>query len=56
MQMVDVHLPTTDGRQLVLSRYTEPDNDQQLLLQRMKLELPAQPPPKITSTNLRQSA
>ena len=56
MQMVDVHLPTTDGRQLVLSRYTEPDNDQQLLLQRMKLQLPAQSPPKITSTTLRQSA
>ena len=56
MQMVDVHLPTTDGWQLVLSRYTEPDNDQLLLLQRMKLQLPAQLPPKITSTSLRQSA
>lgn len=56
MQMVDVHLPTTDGRELILSRYTEPDKDQQLLLQRMKLELPAQPPPKITTTSLRQSA
>ena len=51
MQMVDVHLPTTDGRQLILSRYTEPDKDQQLLLQRLKLQLPPQPPPKIRSTN-----
>jgi hypothetical protein len=25
IQMVDVHLPTTDGRHLILSRYTEPD-------------------------------
>ncbi len=25
MQMVDVHLPTTDGRTLILSRYTEPE-------------------------------
>ena len=31
MQMVDVHLPTTDGRQLVLPRYTQPDSDHQLL-------------------------
>ena len=32
MQMVDVHLPTTDGRQLVLPRYTQPDPDHQLPL------------------------
>src|SRR5215472_504862 len=25
MQMIDVHLPTTDGRELVLTRYTEPE-------------------------------
>ena len=49
MQMVDVHLPTTDGREIVLSRYTQPDQDQQLLLQRLKLKLPPQPPPRITS-------
>ena len=47
MQMVDVHLPTTDGRYLVLPRYTQPDKDQQILLSRLKMELPDQPPPKI---------
>lgn len=47
IQMIDVHLPTTDGRYLVLSRYTEPDRDQQLLLHQIKLPLPPQPPPKI---------
>ena len=47
MQMVDVHLPTTDGRQLVLPRYTQPDPDHQLLFQQLKLSLPAQPPPRI---------
>lgn len=47
MQMLDVHLPTTDQRELVLSRYTEPERDLALLLLRMKLTLPAQPPPKI---------
>jgi transposase len=44
MQMIDVHLPTTDGRKLILSRHTEPDKDQQLLLQQLKLQLPPQPP------------
>ena len=50
MQMVDVHLPTTDGRYLILPRYTQPDEDQRLLLSQMKMELPQQPPPQITST------
>jgi len=49
IQMVDVHLPTTDGREIVLSRYTQPDQDQQLLLQQLKLTLPPQPAPRITS-------
>jgi transposase len=49
MQMVDVHLPTTDGRTVVLSRYTEPEADQALLLRQLKMRLPAQPPPRITS-------
>src|SRR5215467_3187137 len=48
MQMIDVHLPTTDGRELELTRYTEPEPELSLLLQKLKLELPAQPPPKIT--------
>jgi len=48
IQMVDVHLPTTDGRQVVLSRYTEPEPDQILLLQRLRMTLPDQPPPRIT--------
>ena len=49
MQMVDVHLPTTDGRTLILTRYTEPEADQQILLDRLRLQLPEQPPPRITS-------
>jgi hypothetical protein len=48
-QMIDVHLPTTDGRELVLTRYTEPEPELRLLLQKLKLELPAQPPPRITA-------
>jgi len=50
MQMVDVHIPTTDQRELCLTRYTQPEPDLKLLLDRLKLMLPAQPPPKITTT------
>jgi len=48
IQMVDVHLPTTDGRHLILSRYTHPNQDQSLLLHKLGLTLPSQPPPKIS--------
>jgi hypothetical protein len=52
IQMVDVHLPTTDGRTVVLSRYTEPAADQAILLQQLKISLPAQPPPRITAAGV----
>jgi len=48
VQMIDVHLPTTDGRHVILSRYTQPERELQLLLDQMKLTLPEQPPPRIT--------
>lgn len=48
VQMIDVHIPTTDGRELRMSRYTKPDKAQQLLLTRLKLKLPPQPPPEIS--------
>jgi len=49
VQMVDVHLPTTDGRTVILTRHTQPEKELQLLLEQLKLTLPAQPPPKITA-------
>jgi transposase len=49
MQMLDVKFPTTDGRTLILSRYTEPDTDHKLLLEQLRLTLPPQPPPRITA-------
>ena len=52
VQMIDVHLPTTDGRELILTRYTQPEPELQLLLKRLKLELPAQPPPRISAAQL----
>jgi transposase len=48
IQMVDVHLPTTDGRLLILPRYTQLEKEHQLLLQRLHLVLPSQPPPRIS--------
>ena len=49
MQMVDVHLPTTDGRTVILTRHTQPEQELELLLEQLKLTLPAQPPPKISA-------
>ena len=49
IQMLDVWLPTTDGRWLVMPRYTQPEEEHQLVLEKLKLELPAQPPPRIHS-------
>jgi len=49
VQMIDVHLPTTDQRTVILSRYTEPEPELRMLLDRMRLTLPPQPPPRITA-------
>jgi transposase len=49
IQMIDVHLPTTDGREVILTRYTQPEPEQRVLLEQLKLKLPEQPPPKITA-------
>jgi transposase len=56
IQMVDVHIPTTDGRELLLARYTQPEAEHRVLLQQLRLSLPEQPPPKITATQVRQQA
>ena len=51
MQMIDVYVPTTDGRELSLTRYTQPEPELKLLLDKLKLALPAQAPPKITAVH-----
>ena len=48
VQMIDVHIPTADGRELQLTRATQPEPQLMLLLERLRLDLPDQPPPKIT--------
>jgi transposase len=49
LQMVDVHFPTTDGRELIFQRYTQPEKDQKILLAQLGWELPPQSPPRITA-------
>ena len=50
VKMVDVVMPTTDGRIVTLPRYVEPKKDVAILLDRLGLTLPAQPPPKISGS------
>ena len=51
-QMIDVHLPTTDGRELLLTRCTQPEPELRLLIQQLKLQLPPQPPPRIATGSI----
>lgn len=43
VQMVDMHLPTTDNRTVILSRHPKPERELQVLLEQLKLTLPTQP-------------
>jgi len=52
IQMVDVWLPTTDGRALVMPRHTQPEPEHKMLLSRLGLKLPPQPPPRITTDQI----
>lgn len=49
VQMIDVHLPTTDGRTVIMSRYTQPEPELQILLQQLRLSFPKQPPPRMVA-------
>jgi hypothetical protein len=54
--MIDVHLPTTDAREIVLTRYTHPEPELQLLIDRLKLSLPPQPPPRIAASAINKTS
>jgi len=56
IQMVDVHIPTTDGREITLSRYTQPEPEHRMLLQQLQMRLPEQPPPKIAAVQISRLA
>jgi len=52
IQMLDARFPTTDGRWLIFTRYTQPEKDHKLLLAQLGLELPPQSPPRITAKSV----
>jgi len=49
IQMIDVWIPTVDQRWLILPRYTQPSTDTKLLIEKLRLELPSQPAPRLTA-------
>jgi transposase len=51
VQMIDLYVPTTDGRELSLTRYTQPEPELKQLLDKLKLTLPIQAPPKISAAH-----
>jgi len=53
IKLIDVWLPTSDGRWLIMPRYTQPEHDQQIVLGLLKMQLPPQPPPRIRAAQLR---
>jgi hypothetical protein len=54
--VIDVHLPATDGRNLILPRYTQPEKNLQLLLHQLNLILPYQAPPQLEELKKKCSA
>ena len=52
IQMVEVQVPIADGRTLVMPRYTEPEAEQKMLLEKLGLALPPQPPPRVRNGKL----
>jgi hypothetical protein len=53
IQMVDVQIPTTDGRWLTMPRHTQPETDQKMILDKLGLSLP--PQPRTSAQQLRQA-
>lgn len=51
VQMIDVHLPTTDARTVIMSRYTQPEAELQILLGQLSLSLPRQPLTRMMAKN-----
>jgi hypothetical protein len=45
--MLDVRVPLADGRELVMPRYTQPEHEHRLVLEKLGWDLPPQPPPRI---------
>jgi len=53
IMMIDVHIPTEDGRMLEMRRYSQPELEHRIILDKLKMNLPKQPPPKVYSHQLK---
>jgi hypothetical protein len=53
--MIDVRIPTADGRMLQMRRYSQPEQEHRIILDKLRMTLPKQPPPKIYSRHLNDS-
>ena len=51
VQMIDVHLPTTDDREIIMSRYTQAEPELLILLKQLRLSFPSQSLPRMTIKN-----
>jgi len=52
IMMIDVRIPTADGRMLEMRRYSQPEPEHHIILDKLRMVLPKQPPPKIYSRQL----
>jgi transposase len=52
IMMIDVRIPTADGRIFEMRRYSQPEIEHRIILDKLKIDLPAQPPPKVYSHQL----
>jgi transposase len=52
IMMIDVCIPTADGRILEMRRYSQPEVEHKIILDKLKMNLPKQPPPRIYSRQL----
>ena len=52
IMMIDVRIPTADGRMLEMRRYSQPEIEHRIILDKLKMNLPKQPPPKVYSHQL----
>ena len=52
IMMIDIRIPTADGRMLEMRRYSQPEPEHHIILDKLRMVLPKQPPPKIYSRQL----
>ena len=54
--MFDVHIPVSSGEELILTRHSEPEEEEAMLLDKLEIKLPEQPPPRIRKPEVNRAA